>query len=113
MSLCLVASRDASGADAVNSGEATASALNGESRTVRFVVAHLFNNLSIPQEERDRARNMLEHGRSLDEVVETTKLSSYLVRRLRQEVMAAQIQKRNRRQPGISIHNFHGGDRLT
>jgi hypothetical protein len=37
---------------------------------------------------------MLEHGRALEEVVELTQLSLYLVRRLRQQVMAAQIIKR-------------------
>jgi hypothetical protein len=43
-------------------------------------VAHLANKLSMPQEERDRARNMLEHGRSLEEASELTRLPMYLVR---------------------------------
>jgi hypothetical protein len=44
---------------------------------------------------------MLEHGRSLEEVVEVTKLSMYLVRRLRQQLMAARIIKRNGKAAGI------------
>jgi hypothetical protein len=51
----------------------------------------------MPQEKRDRARSMLEHGRSLEEVIEVMRLSMNLVRRLRQQVMAAQIIKRNRK----------------
>ena len=60
-------------------------------------VARVDEILGMPQEKRDRARNMLEHGRSLKEAVEVTRLSMYIVRRLRQQVMAAQIIKRNRK----------------
>src|SRR3954451_8964682 len=51
----------------------------------------------MPQEKRDRARNMLEHGRSLEEASELTRSPMYLVRRLRRQIMAAQIIKRNRK----------------
>ena len=55
------------------------------------------SKLCSPREQSDKAHEMLKHGRSLDEVAEVTKLSLYLVRRLRQELMAAQIQNRNKK----------------
>jgi hypothetical protein len=58
-------------------------------------LVHFAATLSAPHQQVDRARSMLEHGRSLEEVVEVTKLSMYLVRRLRQQLMAARIIKRN------------------
>jgi hypothetical protein len=59
-------------------------------------------NLNIPPAKSDRAHKMLQHGRSIDEVAEATKSSPYLARRLRQEVMAAQILKRNRKEPYVN-----------
>jgi hypothetical protein len=70
-------------------------------------------NLNIPPEKSDRARKMLQHGRSIDEVAKATKLSLYLVRRLRQQVMAAQIQKRNRKEAAAHSESASSGDMET
>ena len=111
------------GADAVSSGEGTASALSGVSdREVRQqhkislalkTVAHLANKLSMPQEKRDRVRSMLEHGRSLEEVIEVTRLSMYTGRRLRQQLMAARIIQRNRKAEGAAQHDFSNSEQVT
>ena len=98
-----------------------ASALRGESieRSVKRgrcpaeTVAQFVTELSIPQGKLDQARNMLDHGRSLEEVVAVTKLSMYRVRRLRQQVMAARIIQRNRKAEGAAQHDFSNSEKVT
>jgi uncharacterized protein YjaG (DUF416 family) len=98
-----------------------ASALSGESvergpSNVEDVppetVTQLAKALSIPQGARDQARNMLDHGRSLEEVVAVTKLSMYTVRRLRQQVMAARIMQRNRKAEGAAQRDFSNSEKV-
>jgi hypothetical protein len=75
--------------------------------------AQFVTGLSIPQGKLDEARNMLDHGRSLEEVVAVTKLSMYTVRRLRQQVMAARIIQRNRKAEGAAQHDFSNSEKVT